>query len=83
MLVGYAVSSRLYNAVRRNRVKRLMRAAFAGEAGALASALAGSGSSVRLLFVFKGGKGVDVDRLKLLRVQKDIVGLSRTVAARV
>lgn len=75
--VGYAVSSRAHNAVRRNRLRRLMREAFARERGLLLEEVGEKGRSLSLVFSFKGGPGVDIRRLKLPVVHADIAGICR------
>jgi len=58
--------------VQRNRVKRLMREAFAGEQGILAERLQRSGLSASLLFMFRPASTVDVRRLGLGPVRTDM-----------
>ena len=79
---GFAVPSKAYNAVRRNRLRRLMREAFASERESIVSALQGSQTSAVLLFAFRGGQGIRIDRLMLHHVHADIAMLCRAVAAK-
>lgn len=53
MNVGYAVSSRAYTAVRRNRLRRLMREGFRGHQETLQDALHQRGVSASIIFAFK------------------------------
>ena len=76
---GFSVSRRMQNAVRRNRIRRLMRAAFDAESAALRSSI--TGASLEIVFVFKGKKGTVVERLGLAPVQSDMAALCRRCAA--
>jgi ribonuclease P protein component len=78
---GFSVSSRTFNAVKRNRIRRLMRAAFDAEAAPLRSA-AGSGV-ISMAIVFRGRPGYRVERLPLAAVRNDMRVLCRECAARV
>jgi ribonuclease P protein component len=53
---GFSVSARKYNAVKRNRARRLMRAAFDLEREGLAGAAEKAGGALSVLFVYNGGK---------------------------
>jgi len=76
---GFSVSSRNFNAVQRNRIRRLMRVAFDGEAGWLRRAV-GADRCVAMVFIFKGRKGFAVTQLKLEQVRTDISSLCRRCA---
>jgi ribonuclease P protein component len=77
---GFSISStRTRSAVKRNRVKRLMRAAFDAEGGRLRSSVVDG--SLAIVFVFKGRKGTAVERLGLGPVQSDMASLCRRCAA--
>jgi len=78
---GFSVSSRTFTAVKRNRIRRLMRAAFDAEAASLRSA-AGSGT-ISMVIMFRGRPGYRVERLPLAAVQDDMRALCRQCAARV
>ncbi len=82
LVAGFAVSSRRYSAVRRNRLRRLMRAAFDGEHDGLVTALNASGKNLAMVFLFKGRRGLDERRLGLEPVRRDLAALCRSVAAR-
>lgn len=79
--VGYAVSSRVYGAVRRNRLRRLMREAFRSERESLVLALRASGNSADLIFSVKRIPPGEVARLTLFPVQADIAGICRQLRA--
>ncbi len=73
--VVFAVSSRLFTAVKRNRIKRLMREAFRREFPALQSALLRERQSAVLLFVFRGAKGLRVQSLRLDEVWRNMAAV--------
>lgn len=75
MNVGYAVSRRAYNAVWRNRLRRLMREGFALQQESLEDALRQRGLSASIVFAFKPLPQSCVRRLKLLPVRDDIATL--------
>ncbi len=75
MNVGYAVPSRAYTAVLRNRLRRLMREAFAREQETLEEALRGRGVSASIIFAFKAQPQSQVRRLKLQPVREEIADL--------
>jgi hypothetical protein len=81
--VGYAVSSRTYGAVRRNRIRRLMREAFRGEREPLLESLRAGGSSVELIFSLRKIPPAEAARLKLHPVRSDIAQICRQLRARV
>jgi len=64
LYVGYAVSSRAYTAVRRNRLRRLMREGFRLYQEDLRKALAQQGVSASIVFAFKPQAESAVRRLK-------------------
>lgn len=70
--VAFKVSSKDYNAVRRNRIRRLMREAVRAERSALDAALKTSSSRVGFMVFFKGTKSVDVRRISLAEIRKDV-----------
>ena len=80
LLAGFSVSSRTYNAVRRNRLRRLMREAFTLERPVLWSAVQRGGCSLSIVFVFKGTRGLEMERLSLHPVRSDIASLCATLA---
>ena len=79
MNVGYAVSSRAYTAVRRNRLRRLMREGFARERESLRTALEQRGMSASIIFAFKP-QGQSIARsLRLEPVSREIAALCTRV----
>jgi ribonuclease P protein component len=79
---GFAVSSKRFNAVRRNRLRRLMRVAFARERSVLVPPLGRNRMSASIVFVFRPAKNVVGARLRLEPVQKDIAAICGKIAAR-
>jgi ribonuclease P protein component len=77
---GFSVSARAYNAVRRNRARRLMRAAFDREHEGLACAADKAGRGLSLLFVY-GGKHGREEQFSFTRVSGDMNSLCRKVIA--
>ena len=60
-----------------------MRAGFAREGPALASALARNGQCASLVFLFRPVKTAVADRLRLELVQRDIAAICGRIAARI
>ncbi|MEW6510403.1 MAG: ribonuclease P protein component [Bacteroidota bacterium] len=79
LLAGFSVPAKRFNAVRRNRLRRLMRAAFDTESEVLQAAAAGGRLSV--VFVFKGRQGIAAERLGVAQVSKDMESLCRRCVA--
>jgi len=75
MNVGYAVSSRVYTAVWRNRLRRLMREGFALQRESLMDDLKRRGMSASIIFAFKPQAQSGVRRLKLEPVSTEIANL--------
>lgn len=80
--MGYAVSSKTYGAVRRNRLRRLMREGFRAERTSVLLALQASGNSAELIFSVKRIPVQDVARLTVFPVQADIAGICQRLKAR-
>ncbi len=75
--VGFAVSSKQYHAVRRNRLRRLMREAFRLERVTLYGALERAHSSADLVFVFRPKTPLTVERLSVFPVRDDMAAICR------
>jgi ribonuclease P protein component len=76
---GFSVSGRLFGAVMRNRMKRLMRAAFDAER----DVVDGRPFEGRLtaVFVYRGSRAKPAERLKMQDVRQDMQRFCRTLAA--
>lgn len=79
---GFVVSSRYLNAVRRNRVRRLLREAFRHSSLDLIQAAEGAGRSVELLLVYRPRQRTETDRLTVHDVLPDVAAACRSIAAR-
>jgi hypothetical protein len=77
--VGFVVPSARYNAVRRNRIKRLLREAYAYEQRSLSDVLTREHKRISLIFSFKGNTADDVRRLKLRIVREEVTVLCRSL----
>jgi len=81
--VAFTAPSHVFNAVRRNRLKRLMREAFAREWHALQEDLEHASVSASLLFIFKAKKGSQGIRPTLQLVHKSVASLCTTLRTQV
>ncbi len=79
---GFVVSSKHLNAVRRNRVRRLLREAFRRSSHDLGPATEEAGRSVELVLVYRPRQRTETDRLTLHDVLPDVASACRTIAAR-
>jgi ribonuclease P protein component len=77
--VGFAVSSKQYHAVRRNRLRRLMREAFRAEQKNLHGALERAHSSADLVFLFRPKTALTVERLSVFPVRDDMAAICRRI----
>jgi len=82
VLVGFKVSSRDFNAVRRNRLKRLLREAMRMEYRSLHASLPSSSVTVAMVLYFKGRSDIPVKRLSLADVRKDVKVICQIVSSR-
>jgi ribonuclease P protein component len=79
---GFVVSSKHLNAVRRNRVRRLLREAFRRSSDTLGRAAEDAGRPVELVLVYRPRQRTETDRLTLHDVLPDVTSACRTIAAR-
>jgi len=78
---GFSVSSRSFNAVRRNRVRRILRAAYDAEKTNLTRAAVTAERRVSMLVVYRGRSGLAVERLRLADVRPDMATFSQKISA--
>jgi len=79
--VGYAVSSKAYTAVMRNRLRRLMREAVVKQREPLWESLKRKSMSASIVFSFKSYTQVDVHRLRIHVVATDVGGICKQLLA--
>ncbi|MBI5472039.1 MAG: ribonuclease P protein component [Ignavibacteriae bacterium] len=80
--VGFKVPSKKLNAVRRNRIRRLMREGFSARRSVLDSALERAKSQVHMMLIFKTDQQASADKLRLSMVLGDIGAICQTIANR-
>jgi len=80
---GYAVSHKTYRAVRRNRLRRLMREAFRLESAPLREAVLHHRVSADLIFLFRPKSEVHVERLTVFPVRTEIAGFCNRIRERI
>jgi len=78
---GFSVSAKLFNAVRRNRARRVMRASFDAGREALAAARGDAHRALTLLFVYRGLQGTPAVGPDAARIREDIARICRTLCA--
>lgn len=81
VLVGFSVPARAFSAVRRNRLKRLLRTAFLAERGALVQVATERGLEVRVVLFFKGADTVEVRRLGADDLRRELAPLLAAAAS--
>ena len=72
---GFSVSARIFNAVSRNRIRRLLRGAFEVEGPRVQARAKALGCALELLFVYKGSKSLSPNRLRLSDVLQEMTEL--------
>ncbi|MCC6397214.1 MAG: ribonuclease P protein component [Bacteroidetes bacterium] len=80
---GYAVSHAKYHAVRRNRLRRLMREAFRLESHPLRQAVVHHRVSADLVFLFRPKSDVHVERLTVSPFRTEIAGFCERIRERI
>jgi RNase P protein component len=79
---GFVVSSKHLNAVRRNRVRRILREAFRRSSADLGRTAQDAGRSVELLLIYRPRQRTETDRVTLKDLLPDVASACRTIAAR-
>jgi len=78
---GFSISAKRYNAVKRNRAKRLMRAAFDLERAPLTGAAETAGKPLSVLFVYSGAGKPAPEHFTLEPIRTDLGSLCRKVSS--
>ena len=78
---GFSVSAKLFNAVRRNRARRVMRSSFAAERRALLGVQEGAARALTVLFVYRGRRGVTAGPPDAAGIRGDIARMCTTLRA--
>jgi ribonuclease P protein component len=80
VLVGISVPARTFDAVRRSRLKRLLRAAFVAEREPLVLAAREREVEIRVVLVFRGADTIDVRRLGTTDLRRELARLVSTAS---
>jgi len=78
---GFSISAKKYNAVKRNRARRLMRAAYDLEREALTRAAEKAGGALNVLFVYNGAGDAKPARAGFECVKGDMSSMCRKICA--
>jgi ribonuclease P protein component len=78
---GFSISAKKYNAVKRNRARRLMRAAYDLEREGLAGAAEKTGGVLSMVVVYVGGKDRTTARFIFESVREDMSSICRKICA--
>ena len=81
MRAGFSISAKRFNAVKRNRAKRLMRAAFDLERASLTGAAETAGKPLSVLFVYNGAGKPAPEHFALEPIRTDLCSLCRKVSS--
>jgi len=76
---GFSISAKKYNAVKRNRARRLMRAAFDLEREGLTGVAEKAGGALSVLFVYGGGKEMEQVRFVFESIRGDMNSICRKI----
>lgn len=79
--VAFKVPSRNLNAVRRNRLRRLMREAVCMERSPLDISLAKSSVHIGMMMFYKGAKDATVEKMTLMQIASDVRMFCRAIAS--
>ena len=80
--VGFKVPSKKLNAVRRNRIRRLMREGFSARRSELDQALETAKAEVQMMIVFKAVQVMPIEKLRLSMLLDDLDAICHTIANR-
>lgn len=79
---GIVVPAKHLNAVRRNRLKRLMKEAIAKQKDMLYAAQPNCTGEVSIVFLYKGTQDLPPDRVKFTDIRQDIAEIFHTVTSK-
>jgi len=80
---GFSVSAKTFNAVGRNRTRRVMRASFAAVRPALVAACGNPPGALTLLFVYRGARRAGSGRPDAAKIRDDIARMCGSLCATV
>ena len=77
--IGFKVPAKNFNAVRRNRICRLMREAFSQERAYLSNSLSSASTELGMIAVYKGKESAAGERITLAEIQQDANMICRSI----